>query len=130
MDSIQKRIAASYFEAGRMPELFAGIERKQETFPVPYPDANIPQAWAAGSIFFFIRTILGLEADALNQKLHVNPVLPEWLNDLVLTDLVVGSAKVDLHFWREGAQTRWGVTRQAGELNVSEAQGTLLSQSL
>lgn len=40
--------AASYFEAGRMPELFGGLERQPNNFPVPYPDANIPQAWAAG----------------------------------------------------------------------------------
>jgi len=62
--------AASYFEAGRMPELFAGIERQPESFPVPYPDA-VPQAWAAGSIFLLIRTILGLEANAPQRKLRV-----------------------------------------------------------
>jgi glycogen debranching enzyme len=112
--------AASYFEAGRMPELFAGIERKPESFPVPYPDANIPQAWAAGSIFFFIRTMLGLDADAANRKLRLHPVLPNWLPDLTLTNLEVGKAKVDLRFWREGEQTRWEITRQVGELEVCE----------
>jgi glycogen debranching enzyme len=112
--------AASYFEAGRMPELFAGIERQAESFPVPYPDANIPQAWAAGSIFFLIRTILGLEADAPHHQLRINPVLPDWLSELVLTDLVVGGAKVDLRFWREGEQTQWTVMRQLGKLTVSD----------
>jgi glycogen debranching enzyme len=103
-----------------MPELFAGIERKQEGFPVPYPDANIPQAWAAGSIFFFIRTILGLAADAPHEKLLLQPVLPDWLPDLTLTNLEVSKAKVDLRFWREGRQTRWEVSRQVGELEVCE----------
>lgn len=112
--------AANYFEAGRMPELFAGIERQSESFPVPYPDANIPQAWAAGSIFFFIRTILGLEADAPNRQLRVQPALPAWLPDIALTNLVVGDAKVALRFWREGEQTRWEVTHLDGELKVYE----------
>ncbi len=110
--------AANYFEAGRMPELFAGIERQSEGFPVPYPDANIPQAWAAGSIFFFIRTILGLEADAPHRQLRVQPTLPEWLPDVALTNLMVGDAKVSLRFWREGEHTRWEVTHLNGELNV------------
>jgi glycogen debranching enzyme len=111
--------AASYFEAGRMPELFAGIERQAESFPVPYPDANIPQAWAAGSIFFLIRTMLGLRADASHRQLHVQPILPDWMRELVLIDLAVGEAKVDLRFWREGDQTRWEVMKQLGELEVS-----------
>ncbi len=110
--------AASYFEAGRMPELFAGIERQADGFPVPYPDANIPQAWAAGSIFLLIRTILGLEADAPNGKLKVQPSLPEWLPDLELVNLSVGDAKVTLRFWREGEKTRWQVTDIKGELQV------------
>ncbi len=111
--------AASYFEAGRMPELFAGIERQKEGFPVPYSDANVPQAWAAGSIFFLIRTMLGLDADASGRALRVNPTLPDWLSSVTLTHLSVGSAKVDLRFWREQEQTRWEIIAQEGELTVS-----------
>lgn len=110
--------AASYFQAGRMPELFAGIERREDNFPVPYPDANVPQAWAAGSIPFLIRTILGLEADAPQKKLKVQPNLPECLPDLELTNLSVGDATVALRFWREGKKTQWKVTSLDGELEV------------
>ncbi|MEC4816634.1 MAG: glycogen debranching N-terminal domain-containing protein [Scytonema sp. PMC 1069.18] len=111
--------AAAYFDAGRMPELFAGIERQPDAFPVPYPDANVPQAWAAGSIFLLIRTILGLEANAPQRQLKVQPYLPEWLTNLELTNLTVGDATVGLRFWREGTQTRWEVTDLNGELQVS-----------
>ncbi|MCP6758525.1 MAG: amylo-alpha-1,6-glucosidase [Fischerella sp. CENA71] len=111
--------AASYFQAGRMPELFAGIERRDNNFPVPYPDANIPQAWAAGSIFLLIRSILGLEADAPQRQLKVRPSLPECLPDLELTNLSVGDANVSLRFWQEGEQTHWEVTHTDGELQVS-----------
>lgn len=112
--------AASYFEAGQMPELFAGIERQPEGFPVPYTDANVPQAWAAGSILWLIRTILGLEADAPNRRLKVQPVLPDWLPDLELTNLTLGEATVALHVWREGEQTRWEVTELEGKLQVHD----------
>ena len=110
--------AAKYFEAGRMPELFGGIERRKDNFPVPYLDANIPQAWSAGAIFLFIRTMLGLEADAPQRRLRVCPSLPEWLPDLELTNLAVRDATVALRFWREGEQTRWEVTDMNGELQV------------
>ncbi len=117
--------AASYFEAGRMPELFGGIERQPNNFPVPYPDANIPQAWAAGSILLLIRCVLGLEANAPQRQLTVQPMLPEWLPDVELTNLSVGDATVALRFWREGgssasprARTCWEVTHLDGELKV------------
>ncbi|MEJ1932537.1 glycogen debranching N-terminal domain-containing protein [Nostoc sp. NIES-2111] len=115
--------AASYFQAGRMPELFAGIERQDDNFPVPYPDANIPQAWAAGAIFLLIRSILGLEANAPQRKLKVQPCLPECLPDLELSNLSVGDAKVSLRFWREREQTYWKVTHQDGELEVMKGNG-------
>lgn len=110
--------AASYFEAGRMPELFAGIERQNDNFPVPYLDANIPQAWAAGSLFLLIRTILGLEADAPQRILKVQPYLPEWLSELELKNLRVGDATVALRFWQNKEQTQWKITDMKGELQV------------
>lgn len=113
--------AANYFQSGRMPELFAGIERQDNNFPVPYPDANVPQAWAAGSILLLIRTILGLEADASKRQLKIQPYLPDCLPDLELTNLSVGDAKVALRFWREGKQTLWEVTNIDGELQVYDA---------
>lgn len=56
----------SDFEAGRMPELLGGIERQPDSFPVPYTNANILQAWAAGSIFLLIRAMLGWKPMQLN----------------------------------------------------------------
>lgn len=112
--------AASYFEAGRMPELFGGIERQPDNFPVPYPDANIPQAWAAGSILLLVRCLLGLEANAPQQQITLNPTLPEWLPDAELTNLRVGDTTLSLRFWREDGQSRWQVIHQEGELKVTQ----------
>jgi glycogen debranching enzyme len=111
--------AASLFQSNQMPELFGGIERQSENFPVPYVDANIPQAWAAGAIPWLISSMLGLVADAPNRQLFVQPVLPDWLPDIHLTHVNVGRARVDLHFWREGDQTHWKVTDRDGDLQVT-----------
>jgi glycogen debranching enzyme len=56
--------AGSYFALYQMPELYAGIEREDANFPVQYPDANVPQAWAAGSVFTLLQALIGFDADA------------------------------------------------------------------
>jgi glycogen debranching enzyme len=100
--------AASYFVSYQLPELYAGIEHTAGTFPVQYRGANVPQAWAAGSVFHLLRAILGLHADAPNGRLYVDPALPAWLPELTLRGLAVGKAKVDLRFWLEGGDDKVG----------------------
>ncbi len=92
-----------------MPELYAGLQRTPTTFPVQYKGANVPQAWAAGSCFSLLSALIGLQPDAPNGRLFVDPALPAWMPDLTLRDLRLGSSKVDLRFWRDGAETRWEV---------------------
>jgi hypothetical protein len=41
--------------------------------------ANVPQAWAAGSVFSLLQAILGIVPDAPRGKLHIAPLLPAWL---------------------------------------------------
>jgi glycogen debranching enzyme len=60
------RIAVAMFEAAghfdhRLPEVFAGYPRSLTQFPVEYPTACSPQAWAAGTPLLLIRVLLGLE---------------------------------------------------------------------
>jgi glycogen debranching enzyme len=110
--------AASCFEAYRLPELYAGLRRRQHSFPVQYPGANTPQAWAAGAIFHLLRTIVGLRADAPAGRLYVAPTLPPWLPDLKLNGLQCGAAQLVLRFWREGEVSRWEVEDQVGTLEV------------
>ena len=110
--------AVSFFDFYRLPELYAGLPRAESSFPVQYLGANIPQAWAAGAIFHLLRTILGLRADASNNRLYVHPTLPHWLPDLTLGNLVCGRTQLAVRFWREGEVSRWTVTEQHGTLEV------------
>ena len=52
--------AATLFPDSRLPELFAGYPRREHSFPVPYPAANAPQAWACGTIIYLLETLLGV----------------------------------------------------------------------
>jgi glycogen debranching enzyme len=112
--------AASYFANYRLPEVYSGIKEKPGGFPVPYIEANVPQAWAAGSVFHLLQAILGVSADAPNKRLCVNPSLPHWLPDLTLRRLQIGNACVDLRFWQEGERTRWDASVASGDIDVQE----------
>jgi glycogen debranching enzyme len=103
--------AGSYFALYQMPELYAGIEREDSNFPVQYPDANVPQAWAAGSVFTLLQALIGFDADAPRGKLYIDPMLPDWLPDLHLVDFRLGKRVFDLRFWREGEETRFEVVK-------------------
>ena len=104
--------AAACFAGYRLPELYAGLMRRPGSFPVQYVGANIPQAWAAGSVFHLLQAILGLRADAPRGRLYVHPTLPRWLPDVTLHGVEVREARLTLRFWREGDTSRWAVLAQ------------------
>jgi glycogen debranching enzyme len=101
--------AASHFLFNQLPELYTTIERNETSFPVQYLGANIPQAWAAGSVFTLMQAMLGFMPDAPRGKLHVDPLLPAWLPDLTVLDLRVGKHRFDIRFWRDGGETQFEV---------------------
>jgi glycogen debranching enzyme len=90
--------AAERLVAHRLPELFAGLPRAEASFPVQYLGANVPQAWAAGSIFRFVAVLSGLHAATGpdGSRLYVNPALPDWLPALTIRNLRAGRGAVSL----------------------------------
>src|SRR5207247_1527355 len=108
------------FTSYRLPELYAGIERRPGTYPVQYLGANVPQAWAAGAVFHLLQALIGLRADAPNNCLYVDPALPPWLPDVALRGLSVGHAKVDLRIWRQGDESVWDATAREGSIDVKQ----------
>jgi glycogen debranching enzyme len=75
--------AADYFDWS-LPEVFAGYAREETPFPIAYPTAARPQAWAAGTPILLIRLLLGLAPDRSRQRLTttVEDDLPSWLDGL------------------------------------------------
>jgi glycogen debranching enzyme len=66
--------AAAYFDY-RLPEAFAGYPRAMTEFPVEYPTACSPQAWASGAPLLMLRVLLGLEP--VQGRLLVDPAIPQ-----------------------------------------------------
>ena len=88
--------AVMCFEDIQMPELFAGLPKREFAVPVPYRTANVPQAWAAGSVMQMVRILLGLEPDVPAGKVYLDPALPVWCSRLEVRNLQLGRHGVKL----------------------------------
>lgn len=76
--------AATHFDY-RLPEVFAGFPRHRTRFPVVYPTASSPQAWAAATPVLLLQIVLGLSPDRSSGALRSHATeLPEWTDGLVL----------------------------------------------
>jgi glycogen debranching enzyme len=116
------RVLTSLFEAAlnfrdyRLPELFCGVQRHEGDEPVQYPVSCSPQAWASGSWFLMLTSILGIRPSAPRKELNIfNPQLPPWLNEFQIRNMRVGNSRVDLDFTRRGERTFCNVVRVAGD---------------
>jgi glycogen debranching enzyme len=92
------RISRAILEAaelfnGRLPEAFGGYDRAATRFPVEYPTACSPQAWATGAPLLLIRTLLGLDSDGVH--LIVDPAIPEPLGRIELLDVPGAWGRMD-----------------------------------
>jgi glycogen debranching enzyme len=78
--------ASSYFDH-QLPEVFAGFSRTDTPFPIPYPTAARPQAWAAGAPVLLLQILLGLQPDRRRHVLGTTAPedIPSWAGALRLT---------------------------------------------
>ena len=110
--------AAALFDFYRLPELFSGHARDaKHPFPANYPNANSPQAWSASAVFSMIQAMVGLYPYAPLNILMVDPHLPDWLPELIIKDLQVGTSKTTVRFFR----TKSG----ASDYEVQSVEGPL-----
>lgn len=97
--------AATYVDMMRLPELFCGFPRRRSQGPTFYPVACSPQAWSAAAPLALIQSSLGLAFDVAKLQISFhNPALPHFIQNLSISDLVIGETKVDIAFDRLGDQ--------------------------
>lgn len=66
----------------RLPELFCGYPRAQETTPRPYAVSCVPQLWCVGSVFNMVQNLSGLSNSKQGVQIGSHPQLPQgvtWL---------------------------------------------------
>jgi glycogen debranching enzyme len=112
--------AATYMDLRRLPELFCGFRREKGRGPTLYPVACAPQAWASATPFTLLEAALGLEFDARRGEIRLrNPRLPAFLNEVILRELKLGPASVDLRVRRHGDDVSLEVLGTRGRIQVS-----------
>jgi len=112
--------AATLLELHRLPELYCGFEQRAGVGPTLYPVACLPQAWASGAIFMLLQACLGLEISAEAREVRfTSPVLPPAIGQLVLRNVAIGAATIDLRLQRH-AHDHVGVTvlRREGDIRA------------
>ena len=92
---------ARLYEQGRMPECVGGYARTLSDHPGAYPRANPIQAWNLSAFPMLLQSMLGLQPVAPLHLLVVDPILPEWMPELIVRDLRLGSAVATLRFHRD-----------------------------
>jgi glycogen debranching enzyme len=102
--------AAGHF-ANQLPEVFAGFSRAATPFPIAYPTAARPQAWAAGTPVLLLRLLLGLRPDPAAMALvsDAPEELPAWIGTLSLSSV-------------SAFERRWDVRLENGHIDVQESE--------
>jgi glycogen debranching enzyme len=106
---VQRILNAGHHFNYQLPEVFAGLRRSETTFPIAYPTAARPQAWAAGAPVLLLQILLGLQPDPRRHVLETiaPPELPSWAQSLRLTGVRA--------FGRQ-----WEVRLEDGQVRVEE----------
>jgi len=84
---VRRTLNAAAFFRYQLPEVFAGLRRSETPFPIAYPTAARPQAWAAGTPVLLLQLLLGLRPDPRRFALEAvaQPELPSWTGSLRLS---------------------------------------------
>jgi len=114
--------ASTYVDLRRLPELFCGFPRRLAQGPTFYPVACIPQAWSAAAPLFLIQSSLGLSFDAKAEQILFNePVLPDFLDELLIRRLAVGKGRADIMLRRSGRKVLVDVLDRTGNVRILSA---------
>ena len=107
---IQRMLTAAGHFGYQLPEVFAGMRRSETPFPIAYPTAARPQAWAAGTPVLLLQVLLGLQPDRRRHALQsIAPLeLPSWAGQIRLSGVRA--------FGRQ-----WDVRVEDGRVKVDEA---------
>ncbi|MDB5562512.1 MAG: amylo-alpha,6-glucosidase [Hyphomicrobiales bacterium] len=111
--------AAVHIDLRRLPELFCGFPRKGGQSPTSYPVACSPQAWAAAAPLSLVRSCLGITFDTEALQITFDhPVLPDFLNEVVLQHLAVGGGRMDVAVRRANIDVAVHILARRGQVRV------------
>ena len=115
--------AAAYQELRRLPELFCGFVRRPRRGPTAYPVACAPQAWASATPFALLFACLGIRLDhARNEIGFIHPIMPYFLDELVIRGLRLGTSAADVRLSRVGDDVTVSVLTRVGDARIVQVK--------
>jgi glycogen debranching enzyme len=102
---------AAAFSNYRLPEAFSGYERTAARFPIPYPTACSPQAWATGAPLLLVRSMLGLEAE--DGAVTLSPRIPDAVGGIEIRGLRAFGARWDIEAVGDNGHVRLSRERES-----------------
>ena len=103
----------------RLPELICGFHRRAEEGPTLYPVACAPQAWRPARSISSCNPPTRDGNDAGRKRItFLRPSLPESIERLTMTGVVVAGACVDILLERHAADVAVSVMKREGEIEV------------
>jgi glycogen debranching enzyme len=84
---VNRMLTAARHFGYQLPEVFAGMRRSETPFPIAYPTAARPQAWAAGTPVLLLQILLAVRPNRARHSLEVAvpPELPAWAGTIRLS---------------------------------------------
>lgn len=111
--------ASQYLDLHRLPELFCGFSRRSDEGPTLYPQACVPQAWAAATPLMCLKACLGLEVHGSECEIWFHdPYLPPFVQQIEINNLQVGDSCVDLLVSRHERDVGVRLRRREGEVQL------------
>jgi glycogen debranching enzyme len=89
-------VDAASTQGGRLPELFAGLDRTEYPTVVSYPTSCSPQAWAAAAPLLLLRVMLRLDPWVPHGKVWLDPVLPEEISYLCVHRIPLAGSRLTI----------------------------------
>jgi glycogen debranching enzyme len=111
--------ASAYIDLRRLPELFCGFPRQRSQGPTFYPVACSPQAWAAAAPLALLQASLRLSFEPSSNRLSFSrPMLPDFLDQIILRRLRVGRGWADVAIKGRGDEVSISVLDRDGDVLV------------
>jgi glycogen debranching enzyme len=112
--------ASVFIDLRRLPELICGFPRRDGQGPTFYPVACAPQAWSAAAMLSLLQSCLGLSFDPVRRIVSFEyPVLPRFTDRVVLRNLSIGTARIDVALERVGSALAMTVLTRSGDIRAT-----------
>ncbi len=112
--------ACAYIDLRRLPELLCGFPRRRGEGPTFYPVACAPQAWSAAAMLGLLQACLGIGFDPATRTVRFDrPVMPRFVNEILLYGLTLGGASIDVALRGNGNQVSMTVLARRGDVRAT-----------